>query len=46
MTREATSSGIPLQAAYDAVQGPEHDLGAPGAFPFARGIYPNMYRGR
>ena len=25
---------------------PERDLGAPGQFPFTRGIYPTMYRGR
>ncbi len=31
---------------YDAVEGTPHDLGEPGAFPFARGIYPTMYRGR
>ncbi|HEX5884049.1 MAG TPA: methylmalonyl-CoA mutase family protein [Pyrinomonadaceae bacterium] len=24
----------------------DHDLGAPGEFPYTRGIYPNMYRGR
>jgi len=24
----------------------EHDLGSPGEFPYTRGIYPNMYRGR
>ncbi|HXT86707.1 MAG TPA: methylmalonyl-CoA mutase family protein [Verrucomicrobiae bacterium] len=25
---------------------PEHELGFPGSFPFTRGIYPTMYRGR
>ncbi len=25
---------------------PERDLGAPGAFPFTRGVHPTMYRGR
>ena len=25
---------------------PESDLGAPGAFPYTRGIYPSMYSGR
>src|SRR4030095_5251671 len=24
----------------------ENDLGSPGEFPYTRGIYPNMYRGR
>jgi methylmalonyl-CoA mutase, N-terminal domain len=33
------------------VHGPEHapsarDLGEPGEYPFTRGVYPNMYRGR
>ncbi|MGB8518866.1 MAG: methylmalonyl-CoA mutase family protein, partial [Candidatus Tumulicola sp.] len=31
---------------YDAVEGMSHELGEPGSFPFARGIYPTMYRGR
>ena len=25
---------------------PERDLGAPGAFPFTRGVHPTMYRGK
>lgn len=25
---------------------PEQDLGTPGEFPFTRGVYPDMYRGR
>jgi methylmalonyl-CoA mutase N-terminal domain/subunit len=45
-----TPSGIPLKHVY----GPEDienfdyldDLGFPGAPPFTRGVYPNMYRGR
>jgi len=44
------SAGLPI----DAVFTPEHlqdwdaqaDLGFPGQFPFTRGIYPTMYRGR
>lgn len=46
MPREFTTSGIPLQPVYDDVEGAEHKLGEPGTFPFARGIYPTMYRGR
>ena len=46
----ASMSGFPLEAVY----GPEHlegfdpevQLGAPGSYPFTRGIYPSMYRGR
>ncbi len=39
-----TDSGIPV----DAVYGPaDHgDLGDPGSFPFTRGVYQDMYRGR
>jgi methylmalonyl-CoA mutase N-terminal domain/subunit len=45
-----TDAGIEIAPIYgpDALEGfdPERDLGRPGAFPFARGIYPSMYRGR
>jgi methylmalonyl-CoA mutase N-terminal domain/subunit len=45
-----TISGFPFEAVY----GPEHlddfdaatSLGAPGEFPYTRGVYPTMYRGR
>jgi methylmalonyl-CoA mutase N-terminal domain/subunit len=46
MARDRTSSGIPIQASYDAPTGETLELGEPGTFPFARGIYPTMYRGR
>ncbi len=45
-----TLSGLPLEAHYSAedLTGWDHDraLGYPGEFPFTRGIYPTMYRGR
>src|SRR5438309_10537515 len=45
-----TRSGIPLRPVYrdDDLAGfdPVADLGAPGAYPFTRGVYPSMYRGR
>jgi methylmalonyl-CoA mutase N-terminal domain/subunit len=48
--RFETTSGIELPADYNLnnTEPPdyEHDLGAPGEFPYTRGIYPNMYRGR
>ena len=44
--REMNGSAIPLQPVYDGVEGPAHDLGGPGEFPFTRGIYSTMYRGR
>src|SRR2546428_5074876 len=48
--RFETPSGIELPVDFNPAntEAPdyERDLGAPGEFPFARGIYPNMYRGR
>src|ERR1700719_1135476 len=48
--RFATLSGIPLERLYTeenlARWDAEEALGYPGAFPFTRGIYPSMYRGR
>ncbi len=45
-----TSSHIPVKAVYDSSDlasfDPKRDLGAPGSFPFTRGIYPFMYRGK
>src|SRR5947209_5334816 len=45
-----TSSGIELPADFNPsnTEAPdyERDLGAPGEFPYTRGIRPNMYRGR
>jgi methylmalonyl-CoA mutase N-terminal domain/subunit len=44
-----TSSGIPLDTLYTPEDVPidyERDLGYPGQYPFTRGIYPTMYRGR
>jgi methylmalonyl-CoA mutase N-terminal domain/subunit len=45
----ATSSGIELKNHFtpeDAELDIERDLGAPGEFPFTRGVYDTMYRGR
>lgn len=44
-----TESGIPLKRIYtaaDVADIPAEDLGFPGAYPFTRGAYPTMYRGR
>jgi methylmalonyl-CoA mutase N-terminal domain/subunit len=44
-----TISGIdvePLQTPETVEIDYERDLGYPGAFPFTRGVYPSMYRGR
>nr|WP_290723749.1 methylmalonyl-CoA mutase family protein [Archaeoglobus sp.] len=45
-----TLSGIEVKTVYDPVD-IEHidfikDIGYPGEFPYTRGVYPNMYRGR
>ncbi|HEV8384802.1 MAG TPA: methylmalonyl-CoA mutase family protein [Candidatus Acidoferrales bacterium] len=45
----ATLSGLPLERVYtpaDSSENFEEQLGFPGEFPFTRGIYPTMYRGR
>src|ERR1700693_1182622 len=43
-------SGLPLETLYTAEnlasQNPEESIGYPGEFPYTRGIYPTMYRGR
>ncbi len=45
-----TLSGLPLQERYDPEDlkdfDPQEKLGKPGEFPYTRGVYPNMYRGR
>ena len=45
-----TESGLPLEAVYDsdALDGSDRQaaLGAPGQFPFTRGVYSSMYTGR
>ncbi|MDP6564401.1 MAG: methylmalonyl-CoA mutase family protein [Alphaproteobacteria bacterium] len=45
-----TGSGLPVKGVYgpDDVEGLsyERDLNDPGAYPYTRGIYPDMYRGR
>lgn len=45
-----TLSGLPLEALYTAEdlasRNREETIGYPGEFPYTRGIYPTMYRGR
>lgn len=49
-SRFASISGLPVERLYtgDSLNGwnSEESLGFPGEFPFTRGIYPTMYRGR
>jgi len=46
----ASPTGLPMEAVItpDALSAwdPETELGYPGQFPFTRGVYPTMYRGR
>jgi methylmalonyl-CoA mutase N-terminal domain/subunit len=48
--RFTTLGGIPLKTVYTqedlAGQDMESTIGVPGEFPYTRGIYPTMYRGR
>ncbi len=44
-----TLSGLPLKRVYtaeDVADAPLEDVGLPGRYPFTRGPYPTMYRGR
>ncbi|MDX2939731.1 acyl-CoA mutase large subunit family protein [Streptomyces ipomoeae] len=45
-----SESGLPIQPVYDGWALTDFDadakLGAPGQFPFTRGVYPSMYTGR
>ena len=45
-----SESGLPIQPVYDASSlagfDPETALGAPGSYPYTRGVYPTMYTGR
>jgi len=49
-SRFETSSHIEVKAVYRPTDladfDPDRDLGEPGVYPFTRGIYPMMYRGR
>ncbi|HEX4074668.1 MAG TPA: methylmalonyl-CoA mutase family protein [Candidatus Acidoferrales bacterium] len=48
--KAASTTGLPMEAVITpedlAGWDPERDLGYPGQFPFTRGVYPTMYRGR
>jgi methylmalonyl-CoA mutase, N-terminal domain len=48
-TTFTTLSGEPIKALYTADDLPLHadaSIGLPGEYPFTRGVYPSMYRGR
>ena len=41
-----SESGIPLKPNYTSADLPPVEPAPPGEFPFTRGVYPDMYRGR
>jgi methylmalonyl-CoA mutase, N-terminal domain len=42
-----TLSGVPVRLLYTDADVPDRErIGVPGEFPFTRGVYPSMYRGR
>jgi methylmalonyl-CoA mutase N-terminal domain/subunit len=42
-----TMSGVPVKPLYTEADLPaQEDIGVPGGYPFTRGVYPSMYRGR
>jgi methylmalonyl-CoA mutase, N-terminal domain len=48
-TRFETTSGVEIERLYDPSDVDidyQEDLGYPGEYPFTRGVYPTMYRGR
>jgi methylmalonyl-CoA mutase N-terminal domain/subunit len=48
--KSASTTGLPIEAVVSPddlrSSDAERDLGYPGQFPFTRGVYPTMYRGR
>jgi methylmalonyl-CoA mutase, N-terminal domain len=43
----STLSGVPVKPLYTEADLPAKDeIGVPGGYPFTRGVYPSMYRGR
>jgi methylmalonyl-CoA mutase, N-terminal domain len=43
----STLSGVPVKPLYTEADLPAaEDIGLPGGYPFTRGVYPSMYRGR
>ncbi len=48
--KHTLSDGDPVRDLYTSLDKPEEDhlgdIGFPGEYPYTRGVYPNMYRGR
>src|SRR5215204_3711816 len=43
---DTTPSGVPIKPLYTPADAGDAAPGLPGEFPFTRGVYPTMYRGR
>jgi methylmalonyl-CoA mutase, N-terminal domain len=43
---DRTLSGLPLAAIYEPPGGAPPEVGKPGQYPYTRGVYDTMYRGR
>lgn len=43
---DRTMSGLPLQSLYEPESGSDSRIGRPGEYPFTRGPYESMYRGK
>jgi methylmalonyl-CoA mutase N-terminal domain/subunit len=41
-----TDAGICIERLYGPTQRPYEEIGFPGEYPFTRGVYPTMYRGK
>jgi methylmalonyl-CoA mutase cobalamin-binding domain/chain len=46
MTVDRTLSGLALDPIYEPPGGPPPEIGRPGEYPYTRGVYETMYRGR
>ncbi|MBM7790854.1 acyl-CoA mutase large subunit family protein [Tenggerimyces flavus] len=50
VTSPESESGLPIKPVYDPADltgwDPQTRLGAPGEYPYTRGVYPSMYTGR
>jgi methylmalonyl-CoA mutase N-terminal domain/subunit len=46
MSVDRTLSGLPIQPVYEPQGGAPPEIGRPGEYPYTRGVYETMYRGR
>src|SRR2546426_465744 len=46
ISADRSMSGLPLDPIYAPSDGTPDDIGEPGEYPFTRGVYETMYRGK